>query len=282
MRHTDAFLLARGRFLASKHRMPDWLSIIFLGIIEGVTEFLPISSTGHLLLVENTGLLPHQSDLFNVVIQCGAVLAVVLVFKDRVRQLLTRWREPDARDYILKLGAAFVVTAIGGLILKKLNFRLPEETTPVALATLVGGILFVVIEWWLRGRPFKEEITWTLALAIGASQLLAAVFPGTSRSGATILMALALGLSRPVAVEFSFLLGVPTLLAAGAVKILDEFRHPSGEPVNWGFIALASLVAAITAFVAVKWLLKFVQTHSFVAFGWYRIALGVLILCLPH
>jgi undecaprenyl-diphosphatase len=256
--------------------MPEWLAIMCLGVIEGVTEFLPVSSTGHLLLAEHR--LPQQSDLFNIVIQSGAVLAVIVVFQQRLRHLLAHWREPGAQDYLLKLGAAFAITAAGGLALKKLHFKLPETTTPVAVATLVGGVLFLVVEGWLRGRTLSAEVTWPIAIALGGAQLLAALFPGTSRSGATILLALVLGLNRVVATEFSFLLGVPTLLSAGGLKLFEAFHDSSAGPPNWGHIILGSLVAALTAFVVVKWLLRFVQTHTFNLFGWYRILLGAAIL----
>ncbi len=256
--------------------MPDWLVIVFLGLIEGITEFLPVSSTGHLLIAQHW--LPPQSELFNVVIQSGAVVAVLLVFTERVKELLFRWREPAARDYLLKLAGAFVLTGVGGLALKKLGLKLTEQVAPVAWATLIGGVLFLVVERWLRGRAVSAEITWTIALAIGAAQLVAAVFPGASRSGTTILVALALGLGRPLAIEFSFLLGIPTLLAAGGLEIFQELRKHAAEPVHWDMVALGTVVSAITAFIVVKWLLRFVQQHTFEVFGWYRIGLGVLLL----
>lgn len=258
--------------------MPEALVMVLLGIIEGITEFLPVSSTGHLLLAEHW--LPHQTDLFNTVIQCGTVLAVIVVFTNRLKQLLFQWQEPATRDYLFKLVAAFVITGIGGLILKKCHFRLPETTTPVASATLIGGVFFVVVEQWLKKRPLSDQITWRVALAVGLSQLLAAVFPGTSRSGVTILVALVLGTGRPAATEFSFLLGIPTLLAAGGLQIASAFHHHETASVHWGMLLLASVVAAVVAFGAVKWLLRFVQTHTFVGFGWYRILLGLGMLLL--
>lgn len=261
--------------------MPDWLAVVILGIIEGITEFLPISSTGHLLLMEHW--LPIRSefirsDLFTVVIQPGAVVAVLALFWKRLLGLARDWRQPEARGYVLKLMAAFVVTGVGGLTIKKLGFRLPETVTPVALATLVGGVLFLVLERWLRSRPTTTEVTWAMALAMGAAQILAAVFPGFSRSGSTILIALALGLARPQAAEFSFLLGIPTLLAAAAKESLDALQDPPPYPIDWGLVALGALVSAITAFLAVRWLIRFVQTHTFNAFGIYRVILGVAIL----
>ncbi len=257
--------------------MPDWLAVIILGCVEGITEFLPISSTGHLLLVEHW--IGHRSDLFNVVIQTGAVLAVVLVFARRVRELLTEWSRPEVRDYLIKLGSAFLLTAIGGLLLKQFNLRLPTDPRPVALATLVGGIAFVLIERWLKGRPTTDEITWTVALVIGGAQLIAAAFPGASRSGTTILLALMVGLSRPAATEFSFLLGIPTLMAAGAKETYDALKEGSQhEP--WSLIFLGTIVSAVTAFLAVKWLLGYIRHHTFTPFGWYRIVVGAAILLL--
>jgi undecaprenyl-diphosphatase len=256
--------------------MPDWLAVVILGIIEGVTEFLPVSSTGHLLIAEHW--LPRQSDLFNVVIQSGAVLAVVAVFTQRVRQLATGWREPATRDYLLKLGAAFALTSAGGLVLKQLDFELPETVRPVAWATLIGGVLILGLERWLRGRATTAEIAWRVALLVGVGQLIAAVFPGASRSGTTILMALALGVARPAATEFSFLLGIPTLLAAGALKVVSEVKDHGLGGEDWGLLALGTVVSAVTAFAVVKWLLRFVQSHTFIGFGWYRIALGAALL----
>src|ERR1043166_6652525 len=246
--------------------MPDWLAVVILGIIEGVTEFLPISSTGHLLIPQKLHWLPNQTDLFDVVIQSGAVLAVIAVFTQRVRQLLTTLNEPATRDYLGKLTVAFAITAAGGLVLKKMHVRLPETIAPVAWATLIGGILIVIVERWLKGKQGLAEISWTVAVAVGAAQLLAAVFPGTSRSGATILMALVLGISRPAATEFSFLLGIPTLLAASALKIASELKEHGTGGENWGMVALGTVVSGIAAFFVVKWLIRFVQSHTFTGF----------------
>ena len=258
--------------------MPEWLAVILLGVIEGVTEFLPISSTGHLLLVENSHLLPGQSDLFNITIQSGAALAVLAVFGGRLRDLLARVREPAAGGYLAKLLLAFVITGAGGLAVKRLGFVLPKEVAPIAWATLIGGVVILLVEWGLRGRAGRTEITWAVAVAVGLAQLLAAVFPGTSRAASTIMIAMLLGLVRPAATEFSFLVGVPTLLAAGGVETLHALRHPAGPPTKWGMLALGTVVSAVTAFVVVRWLLRWIQTHSFVPFGWYRIALGLVML----
>ncbi|MBC8096268.1 MAG: undecaprenyl-diphosphate phosphatase [Akkermansiaceae bacterium] len=262
--------------------MPDWIAVILLGIIEGVTEFLPVSSTGHLLIAERMGWLPHQSELFNVVIQCGAVLAVLLVFFRRAQSLVVGWREPVNRDYLVKLLVAFLITGVAGLLIKKLGLIKLDDASvnPVLWATLIGGILILAIEWMLKGKTGTSEITWRIALMVAAGQLLAMVFPGTSRSGATILIALAMGVNRPAATEFSFLLGIPTLLAAGAYEIFSAIRHHEAGNENWPMVLLGSVAAMITAFIVVKWLLRFVQTHTFTVFGWYRIALGIALLFL--
>jgi undecaprenyl-diphosphatase len=270
------FFLVFAVVLSSLHRMPEWIAVILLGLIEGITEFLPVSSTGHLLLAERLHWLPPQSELFNVVIQCGAVLAVLLVFFRRAQELVSKWRDPLNRDYLLKLFVAFAITGAGGLLLKKGGFTLEEgSVTPVLLATLIGGILILIVEQRLRGKTATATVTWNIAIMVAAGQLLAMIFPGTSRSGATILIAMMMGLSRPAAAEFSFLVGIPTLLAAGAYQVFSALRHNEGAQEDWTMVGLGALAAMVTAFIVVKWLLRYIQTHTFVAFGWYRIALGI-------
>lgn len=254
--------------------LPGWLTAVILGIVEGVTEFIPVSSTGHLLVAEHW-MGASQTDLFNVVIQCGAVLAVVPLFRERIAMLL-RWREPASRLLNLKILVAFLITVAGGLVIDKLGIKLPEDVQPVAAALIVGGILFIVVEWLQRGRRLSEEISWPVVAVVAAGQLVAAMFPGSSRSGATIIFAMVLGANRVVATEFSFLVGIPTLLAAGAFKILKGLK--SGAHEEWGLLALGAVVAAAVSFVAVKWLLRYVQSHTFVWFGVYRILLGIFIL----
>jgi undecaprenyl-diphosphatase len=257
--------------------MPTWIAIVLLGIIEGITEFLPISSTAHLLIAEHW--LPRQSDLFNIVIQSGAVIAVLPLFPQRLHQFVFQWREPATRDYALKIAAAFVLTAVGGLLLDQVGFELPEALGPVAWAILIGGLAFVGIEAWLHGRRFNDTITWPIVVAVGVGQLVAAVFPGASRSGTTILAMLLLGLSRPAATEFSFLVGIPTMLAAGGLKIFKALRHPlPGAPAeDWGLLLLGFVVSALVSFVVVRWLLTYVRSHTFTIFGWYRIGLGAVL-----
>ncbi len=264
--------------------MPDWLQVIFLGVIEGITEFLPVSSTGHLLLAEQW--LGTRSEHFNVFIQSGAVIAVIAVFRKRVRELLTEWQKPETRQYLKKMGTAFLITAVGGLSLKKAGWELNNAREPIAWALLMGGLLFIGVEKYQKKKEIPEEeenklpdITWTLAMAFGVAQLIAMVFPGASRSGTTILMALVLGMRRKEAVEFSFLLGVPTLLAAGAYQMARALKeNAAAVQAEAPMLVLGTIVSALTAFIAVKWLLSYLQRNNFILFGWYRIILGVLIL----
>lgn len=256
--------------------MPTWIAVVILGIVEGITEFLPISSTGHLLIAERwMGV--HRSDLFNIVIQSGAVIAVLPLFPERLRQFVFAWKERGTQIYAAKLALAFVLTGVGGLLMEKTGFQLRNAPGPIAWALLVGGLGFILVERWLRGRELKNEVTWTIAVAVGLGQLLAAGFPGTSRSGATILMALILGLNRVAATEFTFLVGIPTMLAAGSLKIFRELSHGTGGQEEWGMVALGFVVSAVVSFAAVKWLLGYIQTHTFEIFGWYRIALAVIL-----
>ena len=200
--------------------MPDWIAVILLGIVEGITEFLPVSSTGHLLIAEHW-LHIHQSDLFNVVIQSGAVLAVIPLFHQRFHQFLFQWREKATQTYAAQIVFAVALTGGPGYLMEKKGFKLPEQLLPVAWALLIGGIGFVVIEAWLRGKTLNDQVTWTMAVAVGIGQLIAAVFPGASRSGTTILFCLLLGLARPAATEFCFIVGIPTMLAASGLKDLQ-------------------------------------------------------------
>jgi len=258
--------------------MPDWIIAIILGVVEGITEFIPVSSTGHLLLAENW-LKSHQTDLFNIVIQCGAVLAVIPLFHKRFHQFLFQWREKATQDYLLKIAVAFVITGAVGYELDKKGLKLQDNPQPIAIAVLVGAHAFLAVEFFLRGKKLRDEITWPVVIAVALGQLLAAIFPGTSRSGATIVFALLLGLNRPLATEFSFLVGIPTMLAAGGLKIFKALHH--GAPhENWSMVLLSTVVAAVVSFIAVKWLLRFVQSHTFNAFGWYRVVLGIGILLL--
>lgn len=268
-------ILAKKLDWSSIEGVPDWIAVVVLGIIEGITEFLPISSTGHLLLAQSW--LPRQSDLFNIVIQSGAVLAVLPLFSARLKQFCFFWRERRAWDLAAKVGLAFFITGAGGYLLEKNGFSLPETAGPIIGALLAGGILFLVVERYAGARPMSAEITWTMAVFVGLGQLAAAVFPGASRSGTTILTALILGANRPAATEFSFLVGIPTMLAAGGYKIWEATAaENSAPPEDWALVGLGCAVSAVVSFLVVKWLLAYVQTHTFRLFGWYRIGLSLV------
>ncbi len=260
--------------------MPEWLEIIILGIVEGLTEFLPISSTGHLLIVQQW--LSPQSEAFNVAIQSGAMLAVLMAFRERVMQLARGWRVAEVRDYVYKMILAFVITGVGGLALKLAGFELPNEPRPIGWALLIGGVLFLVVERRLKDCELGDDITWKLAALIGVGQLAAAVFPGLSRSGGTILMALLLGLNRRRAIEFTFLLGVPTMFAAGGLELALEIKEHGFAGFEWFNLFLGAFVSAVVAFASVKWLLKFIRTRTFEAFGWYRVVVGACVLFFLH
>ena len=257
--------------------MPSWLSALISGLIEGLTEFIPVSSTGHLLIAER--FMGRRPEWFTIFIQVGAALALVPLFWKRLTSLLATWRTRESLDYLTKLATAFLITGIGGVTMEKAGLQeLPDTVGPVAWATLIGGLVIFAIEYWRKSHPGSPNLTWAIAVACGVAQLVAALFPGTSRSGATIMVALALGLARPAAAEFSFILGMITLIAAGGYKLLSAWRH--GEIVDAAALDLAIgfLAAAVSAFLVVKWLLRFVQGHTFNGFAAYRIALGAALL----
>lgn len=257
----------------------DYLIAALLGVIEGITEFLPISSTGHLLIAEHW--LGHQSDLFNIVIQAGAIVAVTAIYRQRVWALLTGLGDRETRNYALKLALAFVITAALGMVVTQRGFKLPETVAPVAWALVLGGVWMIVAERLAERRPPSTHITWTVAIAVGLAQVVAAIFPGTSRSSATIFIALLAGTGdRKAATEFAFLVGIPTMFAASGYHLLKHLGEPAQE--HWSALGIAFVASTITAFVAVKWLLGYIQSHRFTTFAVYRMVLGVaLLLWLP-
>lgn len=261
--------------------MTDLFHALLLGLIEGITEFLPISSTGHLLIAEHW--LGARSDQFNVVIQAGAILAVVLIYRQRLWQLGAGFlqRSPDApaqRDYAWKLVVAFAITAVLGFAVTRLGFKLPETVTPVAWALVLGGIWMLAAEYFAAKKPDSTHVTWLVAILVGLAQVVAAVFPGTSRSAAAIFIALLAGTgSRAAATEFAFLVGIPTMFAASGYELL-KYRHAIAGHEDWSALALAFVVSMITAFIAVKWLLGYIRSHRYTAFAIYRIALGAALL----
>ncbi|KJV35776.1 undecaprenyl-diphosphate phosphatase [Luteibacter yeojuensis] len=259
----------------------DLINAILLGIIEGITEFLPISSTGHLLIAERW--LGERSDLFNVAIQAGAILAVTFIYWRTLWSFVQNWRRPETRDYILKLGVAFLITAVLGLIATKMGFKLPETITPIAWALIIGGIWMIGAEQVAAKRPDQAKITWRVAILVGLAQMVAGIFPGTSRSAATIFVAMLAGTSnRAAATEFAFLVGIPTMYAATGYELLKTYQHGGAAGEDWTGLGVAFVVSTLVAFAAVKWLLGYIRSHRFTAFAVYRIALGIaLLLFLP-
>ncbi|GAB2504461.1 undecaprenyl-diphosphate phosphatase [Lysobacter humi (ex Lee et al. 2017)] len=277
--------------------MSDLINALLLGIIEGITEFLPISSTGHLLIAERW--LGHRSDLFNVAIQAGAILAVVVIYRERLWGLLNAFLGRDTaarfdplgvdispaewRSYAYKLGTAFAVTAVLGIVVKKLGFELPETVKPIAWALVIGAVWMVLAEHLAARRAAaigeRTTVTWTVAILVGVAQVVAGVFPGTSRSAATIFVALLAGTtSRAAATEFAFLVGIPTMFGATAYELVDVIGEGGAAQEDWAALGVAFVASMVTAFVAVKWLLRYIQTHRFTAFAVYRLVLGVALL----
>ena len=209
--------------------MSDTLSTVILGIIEGITEFLPISSTGHLLIAERGS--GERSELFNVAIQAGAILAIVLIYWRRIVDLLTRFDDPANRDYLAKLVVAFLITAVGGFIATRLGWKLPEPArcrSPGTAHRRHRHPHHRALRRQPARLPRRSPGRWRFSS--GACQILAAVFPGTSRSAATIFAAMLVGLtSRPAATEFAFLVGIPTMFAATAYELLKVRGHSAGE-----------------------------------------------------
>src|ERR1019366_8031905 len=185
--------------------MHDWLIALILGIVEGITEFLPVSSTGHLLIAEKSMAhlgwftpdhwLAHKSqakDLFNIVIQCGAVIAVLPLFPQRIYKFVFELGQKETQDYLLKMLTAFVITGAVGFVLVKKGFRLEENPVPIAWALLIGGVAFLAIEWWLCGKKLSDEITWPIVIAVAVGQLIVAVFRGSSGSGSMLFLVVVL------------------------------------------------------------------------------------------
>jgi undecaprenyl-diphosphatase len=262
----------------------DYLVAAFLGLIEGFTEFLPISSTGHLLIAQHW--LGARSDLFNIAIQSGAILAVLLAYRHRLAGFLDfRHENREQRDYVVKLVGAFCITSALGLLAKLSGAELPDSVRPVAVALVVGGIAIIVLERHLADLAPVSRITWRVAIAVGIAQVVAGIFPGTSRSAAAIFAAMLFGLTdRPRAAEFAFLVGIPTMFAATGLQFLIVARDPAAFAAeDWTSMGIAFAVSAITGFLAVSWLMGYIANHRFTAFGWYRIVLGIaLIALLPH
>jgi len=252
--------------------MQAYLTAIVLGLVEGLTEFLPISSTGHLILVNRWFQFGEPfTRLFDIVIQSGAILAVIILFWKDLWP--TTWRLAELKSKWGTVLAAFVPTAIIGALLGGVAQRYLFTPVVVAGALVLYGFIFLILED-RQAQNQKTSITYPDALLIGLVQSLALV-PGTSRSGATIIGLLVLGYTRPVAARFSFLLAVPTLIAAGGYSFL---RYDSSITWTQGWLlATGFVISGLTAFLVSRWFMAYISKKSFRPFAWYRIALGLLV-----
>jgi len=254
---------------------------IIIGLLEGLTEFLPISSTGHMLIAES--LLQHRySDAFYVLIQVGPIAACALVFRKDIVGFFVDWKNPATRDYVIKLFSAFFLTCVGGLIAKKCGLKLPETILPVAFAVFTGAFIIFAVEYRYRYKKIdlNSNLTWTVVAAVALGQLAAAIFPGASRSGMAIMGALIAGFARPDAVKFSFLVGIPTMFAAGSYELFKAIKDGNTYDLFLPESIVAYAIAAISAWLSVIWLLKFIQTRDFIPFACYRVILGTLLFIL--
>ena len=286
--------------MGCKMEIIEIIKAVIYGIVEGITEWLPISSTGHLILVEE--LIPFDSQnvgedffgMFDVVIQLGAILAVVVLFWGRIWPFaLTRAeREKEGGTGIMsyfkrdiwilwfKILISCVPAAVIGILFDDVFDELFYNSTSVAIALIVFGVAFIVIENWNRGRRPRirrlSQITYQTALLIGVFQLLAAVFPGTSRSGATIVGALLIGVSRTVAAEYTFFLAIPVMFGASLLKIVKfGFEFTSLELT---LLITGTVVSFIVSLFVLRFLMGYIKKHNFKVFGWYRIVLGIVVL----
>ncbi|MBQ9934771.1 MAG: undecaprenyl-diphosphate phosphatase [Lachnospiraceae bacterium] len=270
--------------------MPDFieiLKVIFLGIVEGITEWLPVSSTGHMLLVDEfikMNVSEEFKELFFIVIQLGAILAVVMIFWKKMWPFgLTDEKKPMVKKDIFSMWFKVVVACIPGAVVTILFDDFIEEhlhtPTVIALALIFYGVAFIVIENWNKSREAKvatlADITYMTAFIIGMFQVLS-IIPGTSRSGATIIGALIIGVSRVAAAEFTFFLAVPVMLGMSMLKILKlGLAFSSGELV---ILAIGTVTAFVVSVIVIKFLMSYIKKKDFKLFGWYRIVLGALVL----
>lgn len=275
--------------------MLEIIKAIIYGIVEGVTEWLPISSTGHLILVEQLipfrGISENFFDMFDVVIQLGAILAVVLLFwkqiwpfaftaKEREKSGAKSFLKMDIMTLWFKILVSCVPAAVIGLLFDDVFDALFYNPFCVALALIIFGIAFIVIENWNKGRNPKvtslAEITYQTALLIGVFQVIAAVFPGTSRSGATIVGALLIGVSRTVAAEYTFFLAIPVMFGASLLKVM-KFGF-AFTPLELTLLLIGTLVSFVVSLFVLRFLMGYIKKHDFKVFGWYRIVLGIVVL----
>lgn len=276
--------------------MWEIIKAVIYGIVEGITEWLPISSTGHLILVES--FLPFEETsenffgMFDVVIQLGAILAVVVLFWKQIWPFALTKKEREGRTgaaayfkkdiWILwmKILVSCVPAAVIGVLFDEQFEKLFYNPICIAIALIVFGVAFIAVENWNKGRKAKvtglAEITYTTALLIGFFQLIAAIFPGTSRSGATIVGALLIGVSRTVAAEYTFFLAIPVMFGASLLKVVKfgfDFL-----PTELLLLAVGTVVSFVVSLLVLRFLMGYIKKHDFKVFGWYRIALGIVVL----
>ncbi|MCL2161837.1 MAG: undecaprenyl-diphosphate phosphatase [Betaproteobacteria bacterium] len=255
---------------------------LLLGIVEGVTEFLPISSTGHLIIASSLlGANDEIVDVFNIVVQLAAILAVWWVFRTRIAELtvgiLRRPRDHRSMRFVLMLFLAFLPAAILGVLFHKQIKQVLFNPYVVAGALIVGGFIILIVERFLKNRPQQadiNDITANTAIKIGFAQALSMI-PGTSRAGATIIGGVVFGLSRRAATEFSFFLAIPTMLGATVLDVYKNWHLFRVEHIP--FFAVGCLASFISAMWAVRFLLRYISTHTFVPFAYYRIVFGVIV-----
>jgi undecaprenyl-diphosphatase len=271
------------------------LKAALMGIVEGLTEFLPISSTGHLILagslLDFTG---ETVKVFEIAIQTGAMLAVIWEYRQRLAATVTGLAtEPAARRFALNVLVAFLPAAVLGLLLGKVVKEHLFHPVPVAMAFIVGGLIILWVERRHRGQFGERDLEGTRrarvetvdqmsgldALKVGLVQCLALI-PGTSRSGATIIGSMLFGFSRKCATEFSFFLGIPTLMGAGAYSVWKQ-----RDLLQWSdlpMFAIGTVFAFFSAWLCIRWLIRYVSTHDFTVFAWYRIVFGFVVLLTAH
>jgi undecaprenyl-diphosphatase len=258
------------------------ISPLILGIVEGLTEFLPVSSTGHLILAEKLlGYEGEQAGIVDVVIQVGAILAICWLYRERLFKVaFGLFSDLGARQFAINILIAFFPAVVVGALAHDFIKHVLFSPLVVACSLIVGGVAIILIERWIGSRAQAAEDTIEhlpplTALKIGLCQLLALI-PGVSRSGATIMGAVSLGVNRKTAAEFSFFLAIPTMFGAAALDIYKGRNLINHDTIS--AIAVGSVAAFIVAMFVVKWLVNFVGKHGFTVFGWYRIAIGLVTL----
>ena len=276
--------------------MLNIIKALLFGLVEGITEWLPISSTGHMILLDSVVKLdvsPEFYSMFQVVIQLGAILAVILIFWNKIWPFgkknnaaplsgsgVGAWIKKDIFILWFHILVSCVPAIIVGLLWEEKFEELFYNPTCVALALIVFGVAFIVIETMQAGKESKinsvADITYTTALLIGLFQVLAAIFPGTSRSGATIVGALTIGVARTVAAEYTFYLAIPVMLGASFLKLLKFGFHFTGMEI--AILLVGMVVAFVVSMFVIKFLMNYIRKHDFKVFGWYRIVLGIIVL----